>query len=168
MTHNWRRLFVAVFGAMVIVSLQPMVVVAGVQQSTSSHDKPADLSPEGELALWMRIKDSIKVKDFRNYLELFPNGMFVKPASKRYEELTGVPYVAGDQQAVGKNGKTHKDKKKSGNKKSKSKTTCTATLITDCGTPATTQKRRGGPVDDSWIRGGGEGGGGGGTGGWGG
>jgi hypothetical protein len=63
------------------------------QSSTGSEPaKVVDTSPAGELAYWNQIKDSKNADDFSNYLDNFPNGMFVDPAKDRYEAISGHKY----------------------------------------------------------------------------
>ncbi len=49
----------------------------------------ADKSAAGELAFWNQIKDSQNPADFKSYLLNFPDGMFVDPALRKFEQAGG-------------------------------------------------------------------------------
>lgn len=49
----------------------------------------ADKSAAGELAFWNQIKDSQNPADFKTYLQNFPDGMFVDPALRKFEQAGG-------------------------------------------------------------------------------
>jgi hypothetical protein len=58
-------------------------------QSTPATPVLTDKSVTAELAFWNSIKDSKDAKDFKTYLENFPNGMFFDPALQKFEQTGG-------------------------------------------------------------------------------
>jgi hypothetical protein len=90
---NFHVAFLLVLGVFMATSMRASAEDVTPSATTMQPNAAAAISPAEELIYWNRIKESGQPKDFLDYLNLFPDGMFFDPAKSRYEQLSGQQFV---------------------------------------------------------------------------